>query len=244
MPVKTPHTPTTSKKRTLRTAPRRRPGRRVVAAAVAVLTGAALLTVDAVARQLGEERFADRIAARQGGRLADPEVVIEGYPFLLGAARGAHPEVRVTADAETRDGIPVKAAVDLHEVSERSDGYAAASVDAAFTAPFDSLGAGGGQNVRLSDAGDGRLRIEAGVLGMPVVVTAELRLDAGTVTLHADSAAVGDRPIDPAAPIIDRALSKRSRQLPPLPMGLKPTDVSVGPDGVTAHAHAQDVDLA
>ncbi|MEV0414358.1 DUF2993 domain-containing protein [Streptomyces sp. NPDC050448] len=240
MPLKSPHTPTPPKKRTVRTAPLRRPARRAVA--VAVLAGAALLTVDAVARQVAEERFADRIAARQGGPAA-PEVTIKGYPFLLDAARGTHPEVRVKADARTSDGLPVKAAVDLHEVSERAGGYAAASVDAAFTARFDSLGSRGGRDVRLSDAGNGRVRIEAGVVGMPLVITAELRLDAGAVTLHADSAALAGRPIDPAAPAIDRALSERRRQLPPLPMGLEATAVSVGSDGVTVHARAHRVDL-
>lgn len=248
MPTKTPHTkqtptaPHTPKGRTVRTAAPRRPVRRALA--VAVLAGAVLFTVDALARQVGEERFADRIAARQGAGLAAPDVTIEGYPFLLDAARGTHPEVRVTADARTGDGIPVKAAFDLHQVSGRPGGHTAASLDAAFTAPFGSLGSRGGQGVRLSDAGDGRVRIEAGVMGMPLVITAGLRLDAGTVTLHADGAALAGRPINPAAPAIDRALSEHSRQLPPLPLGLKATAVSAGPDGVTVHAHAQHVDLS
>ncbi|MFG2334060.1 LmeA family phospholipid-binding protein [Streptomyces sp. NPDC048604] len=223
----------------------RRQARRVIA--VTVLAGAALLTVDTLARHAAEERFADRmadrIADRHGSGRAAPEVTIEGYPFLLNAARGTHPEVRLEADALTPDGIPVNAAVDLREVSELGDGYTAASVDAAFTAPFDSIGSQGGREIRLSDAGNGRLRIESDILGMPLVITAELRLDAGAVTLRGDSATVAGRPIDPTAPAIERALSERRRQLPPLPLGLKATAVSVGADGVTAHAHAQRVDL-
>ena len=243
----TPDTPATPKKRTRRMALPRRQARPVIA--LAVLAGTALLTVDALARHVAEERFADRIAERHGSGLSAPEVSIEGYPFLLDTARGTHPEVRLKADARTRDGIPVKTVVDLREVSERAGGYAAESADATFTAPFDSLGSlgslgsQGGRKVRLSDAGNGRLRIESGVLGMPLIITAELRLDAGAVTLHADSAALAGRPIDPTAPAIGRALSKQRRQLPPLPMGLKATAVSVGADGVTAHAHAQGVDL-
>ncbi|MFF1491952.1 DUF2993 domain-containing protein [Streptomyces sp. NPDC058304] len=241
MPLKAPHTPTPPKSRTVRTAPPRRRVRRAVA--VVVLAGALLLTVDAVARQVGEERFADRIASRQGGGLRSPEVTIEGYPFLLDAARGSHPEVRVKGDARTSDGIPVKAAVDLHEVSEHAGGYAAQSLDAAFTASFDSLGSRGDRSVRLSDAGNGRVRIEAAVVGMPLVITAALRLDAGAVTLSADSASLAGRPLDPATPAIGRALSERSREIPPLPMGLEPTAVSVGPGGVTVHARARRTDL-
>ncbi|WP_369776984.1 DUF2993 domain-containing protein [Streptomyces sp. R33] len=241
MPLKSPYVPTTPKSRTVRTAPPRRRARRAVA--VAVLAGTLLITADAVARQVGEERFADRIAARQGRSLASPEVTIEGAPFLLAAARGTYPEVRVKADARTGDGIPVKAAVDLHEVSEHAGRYAAESLDAAFTAPFASLGSRGDRSVRLSDAGDGRVRIEAGVVGMPLVITAELRLDAGAVTLSADSASLAGHPIDPAAPAIARALSERSREIPSLPMGLEPTAVSVGPGGVTVHARAPRTDL-
>ncbi|MFE6844787.1 DUF2993 domain-containing protein [Streptomyces sp. NPDC057686] len=241
MPLRSPHTPTTAKSRTVRTAsPRRRAPRAV---AVALLVGAALLTADAVARQVAENRFADRIAARPGGGLASPEVTIEGYPFLLDAARGTHPEVRVRGDARTSDGIPVKASVDLHAVSEHAGGYAAQSLDAAFTAPFASLGSRGDRSVRLSDAGNGRVRIEAAVVGMPLVITAEPRLDAGAVTLSADSASLAGRPIDPATPAIGRALSERSRPIPPLPLGLEPTAVSVGSGGVTVHARARRTDL-
>ncbi|WP_406865203.1 DUF2993 domain-containing protein [Streptomyces sp. HUAS MG47] len=240
-----PHTTTSPKKQTGRVAPARRPARGVIA--LTLLAGAALLTVDTLARHTAEERFAnritERIADRHGSGPAAPEVTIEGYPFLLNTARGAHPEVRLTADALTPDGIPVKAAVDLREVSETADGYTAESVDAAFTAPFDSLATQGSRQIRLSDAGNGRLRIVSSILGMPLTIIAELRLDAGAVTLQADSAALAGRLIDPAAPAIDKALSERRRQLPPLPLGLKATTVTVGPDGITAHARARRVDL-
>ncbi|MFF3838451.1 LmeA family phospholipid-binding protein [Streptomyces sp. NPDC001930] len=247
MPLRTPHAPASPpapERRNVRrgrTGRPSRPYRRT--AAVTVLVGALLLTADALARQLGEERFADRIAARQGGGLTSPGVTIDGHPFLLHAARGHHPEVRVTGDARTPDGIPVRAEVDLHRVSEQPGGYAADSVDAAFTAPFDALGTAGDREMRLSDAGGGRLRIESGVLGMPLVITAEPRLDAGVVTLHADSATLAGRTLDPTAPAIAGALSRGHRQLPPLPLGLRPTEVTVGPDGITAHAEARRVNL-
>ncbi|MEU8773385.1 LmeA family phospholipid-binding protein [Streptomyces sp. NPDC048606] len=240
-----PVPPTTPRPKAARTAPPRRPSRRVLRVAVAtLLAGALLLAADALARQVGEERFADRIAARQNADVNSPKVTIEGCPFLLDAARGSHPEVRVTADARTPDGIPVKAAVDLHKVAKSPAGYTAASADAAFTAPFDALGPDGDRAVRLSDAGDGRLRMETAVMGMPLVVTAGLRLDAGVVTLHAESATLAGRRLPADTPAIERTLSAQSRRLPPLPLGLTPTTVTVGPDGVTAHAEAGRVSLA
>lgn len=79
---------------------------------------------------------------------------------------------------------------------------------------------------------------------MPLVITAEPRLDAGVVTLHADSATLAGRPLDPAASAVAGALSREHRQLPPLPLGLSPTGVTAGPDGTTAHAKARGVTLA
>ncbi|MEW2414491.1 DUF2993 domain-containing protein [Streptomyces sp. NPDC046866] len=222
----------------------RRPRRRAraVIAAAAVLT-AALPAADALARHHGESRLADRIAARHPGLRSAPQVRIGGCPFLLDAARGAHPEVRVSADAVTADGHPVRADVELRQVTERPGGYAASEVDARFTVPFDSLGARTDRALRFSDGGDGLLRIERRAFGIPVVVTARPHLENNTVTLRASAATLAGHPVDPATPAIAQALAERRWELPALPLGLHASEVTVGPDGLTAHARGEGVAL-
>ncbi len=222
----------------------RRPRRRIrIVLVVTAAFATALPAADALARHHGESRLTDRILSRHPALRSAPDVHIAGYPFLLDAARGTHPEVRVAADARTPDGRPVKAALDLREVSEHPGGYAASEVDARFTVPFDALGAPGGPAPRLSDAGGGRLRIERSAFGIPLVITARPQLQDNTVTLRAATATLAGRPVDPATPIIAEALAARHWELPALPMGLRASEVTVGPDGITAHAHAERVAL-
>ncbi|MFJ9642248.1 LmeA family phospholipid-binding protein [Streptomyces sp. NPDC004244] len=223
--------------------PRRR-RRLLIAGAALAAVAIALPAADALARERGESRLADRIAARHQDLRSAPQVRIGGYPFLLDAARGSHPEVRVTADGRAPDGRPVKAAVDLKEVTQGADGYSAAAVDARFTVPFDALAGEAGKGVRLSDAGDGQLRVERSAFGISAVVTARLQLKEDTVTLQATKATLAGRPIDPANPLIAEALAGKRWELPALPLGLRASEVSVGPDGVTARAHGERLTLS
>ncbi|MFJ7169908.1 DUF2993 domain-containing protein [Streptomyces globosus] len=247
MPADAPTTPAAAEPASAATAPDRpRPGRRrrtVIAATAALAVLLALPAADAFARHRGEDRLADRIAARHPDLRSKPQVEIGGYPFLLGAARGAHPEVRVRADGHAPDGRPVEADVELGGVSREKDGYTASAVDARFTVPFEALAGEAGGKATLSDAGNGRLRIERRALGLPVAVTAELRLQGDTVTLHATSATLAGAPVDPAMPMVRQALAEKQWKLPALPWGLHASEVSVGPDGVTAHARGEDVTL-
>ncbi|MFD7631214.1 DUF2993 domain-containing protein, partial [Streptomyces sp. NPDC059851] len=223
--------------------PRRRRRLLIALASLAALA-IALPAADALARERGESRLADRIAARHQDLRSAPQVEIGGYPFLLDAARGTHPEVRVTADGRTPDGRPVRAAVELKEVVQGPGGYTAGAVDARFTVPFDALATGTGKNLRLSDAGDGQLRVERSAFGIAAVVTARLELKDDTVTLQATKATLAGRPIDPANPLITEALAGKRWELPALPLGLRASEVSVGPEGVTARARGERLTLS
>ncbi|MFF2195497.1 DUF2993 domain-containing protein [Streptomyces sp. NPDC058157] len=221
-------------------APGRRP--RTLLAAAAALLLLSLPVADATARGLTESRLADRIARRQPGLTARPEVSVEGLPFLLRAARDRYPEVRVRADATTGAGRPVTADVTLDDVTAAGGGYRASSASARFTAPYASLGDGTGSTT-LSDAGGGRLLIRRDVLGAPLALTADVRLVGGVLSLRAASASLAGRRLDPDSPLITRALAAQTRTLPALPLGLRPTGVSAGAAGVTVTARAEDVDL-
>ncbi|MEU6299092.1 LmeA family phospholipid-binding protein [Streptomyces erythrochromogenes] len=219
--------------------PRRR--RALIAAALAGVLLLALPVADSVARGLAEERLADRIELKQTNLVGRPDVSIEGLPFLLRAARETYPEVRVRADAKTDRGSPVKADVTFDHVAREGDGYRADSASARFTAPYSSLGGGPDGDTLVSDAGNGQLLIRRTVLGAPVVLTAGVELHDGVVSLRPTAASVAGRAMDPASPLIAQALARQTRTLPELPLGLQPSGVSVGADGVTVTARAEDV---
>ncbi|MEV0928921.1 LmeA family phospholipid-binding protein [Streptomyces spongiicola] len=210
---------------------------------VAALLLVALPAADRVCAALAEKRIAERIAARQHELSGTPQVTVGGFPFLLGAARGAFPSVEVRADATTKEGRRVRATVELRDVAQRDGGYEAASADAGFTAPFDSLGEGLGAGATLSADGAGRLRVETGILGLPLTVVAEPRLTGRTISLVPVAASFAGRPVDPAGPRISAAFADRKVVVPELPAGLTPTRVSVDDAGVTLHARGDDVRL-
>ncbi|MFE7093996.1 LmeA family phospholipid-binding protein [Streptomyces erythrochromogenes] len=220
-----------------------RPGRRraLIAAGTAAVLLLAVPVADSVARGLAENRLADRISQRQTNLAGRPDVSIAGLPFLLQAARDTYPEVRVRADAKTDRGSPVKADVTFDNVSRAGDGYRADSASARFTAPYSSLGGGQDGDTVVSDAGNGQLLIRRSVLGAPVVLTAGVELHDGVVSLRPMAASVAGRAMDPNSPLIAQALARQTRTLPELPLGLQPSGVSVGADGVTVTARAEHV---
>ncbi|MCQ9135647.1 DUF2993 domain-containing protein [Streptomyces sp. IBSBF 2807] len=211
-----------------------------------VTTGAliALLpAADRFAAVSAEHRLADLIAGRQTAVVGTPQVSIDAFPFLLSAAEGSFSRVAVRADAVTGRGRPVQAAVDLKDVSEHAGSYRAASADARFTAPFSSFGADSGPDLSLSDDGHGRLRVERQVFGLPLTITAEVRLSGRTVKVVPVAASLAGRAVDPAGPRIQEAFAGQDRTLPKLPAGLDPRDVSVTASGVVLHAHGDDIRL-
>ncbi|WP_406388526.1 DUF2993 domain-containing protein [Streptomyces sp. NBC_00211] len=218
----------------------RRTRRWALAGASGLLVG--LVLADRVAAGVAEGRMADRIAARQSALVAAPNVSIDGFPFLWHAAAGTYPQVEVEGRAETRDGLPVTAAIDLRDVSKKPGGYSAAAARAEFKVPLDALGAKRGPDVRLTGH-DGRLEITRSVMGVPLVVTAALTLTGDTVTLEPTAASLAGRPLDPANPRIVAALKAAERKIPELPLGLSPSAISVDGSDVTVHSEAKDLAL-
>ncbi|KPI33599.1 Protein of unknown function DUF2993 [Actinobacteria bacterium OV450] len=218
----------------------RRTRRLVLAGACALIAG--LVLTDRVAAGVTEGRMADRMAARQSALVAAPDVSIDGFPFLWHAAAGSYPQVEVEGRAETQDGLPVTAAFDLHDVSRRRGGYSASAARAAFSVPLDALAAKRGSDVRLTGR-DGKLQITRTIMGMPLVVTAALKLTGDTVTLEPTAASLAGRALDPANPRIVAALNAVERKIPELPLGLAPSSVSVDDGAVTVHSEAKDLAL-
>ncbi|WP_030276965.1 DUF2993 domain-containing protein [Streptomyces sp. NRRL B-24484] len=212
--------------------------------ALAALAGlaAAALGTDRVAAGAAEDRLAHRVAARQPAVVGTPEVTVEGFPFLLEAARGTFPAVSVRADAHATGGLPVTARVDLRDVSERSGHYTAAGADARFTVPFDALASSLGPGSEVT-ADHGRLHLARSVLGLPLDVTADVGLSGHTVTVRPVTATLAGRPLDPADTRFAAVFQQRDRTLPQLPIGLAASSVSVDADGLTVHARADRTTL-
>ncbi|WP_240136549.1 LmeA family phospholipid-binding protein [Streptomyces sp. MUM 178J] len=229
---------------------RRRVG--AAAAVLALVLAVGLPVADGVSRRVAEGRLADRVAAERPSVRGEPDVDIAGGPFLLEAARDRYPEVRVQADAVTERGRPVRADLTFRDVSGRPDGYRARSADARFTVSYDSLGATGigaqrrgrAPAPRLSYAGDGQVLVHSTVLGMTAEVTADVVLAEGAVALHPVSVSVAGRAVDPSGPLVARAFTGARLPLPALPLGLTPSGVSAGPEGVTLSADAGPVALS
>lgn len=222
----------------------RRPGRtRRCALAGACALLAVLVLADRVAAGVAEDRMAGRIAARQSALVGAPDVSIDGFPFLWNAAAGNYPEVEVEGRARTDDGLPVTASLDLREVSRTAGGYAAATARGQFKVPLDALAAKRGAGVRLTGR-DGRMEITRSFMGVPLVVTAALKLTGDTVTLEPAAASLAGRPLDPANPQIAAALRAAERKIPELPLGLVPSGISVDAGAVTVRGEAREVALA
>ncbi|WP_431683361.1 LmeA family phospholipid-binding protein [Kitasatospora sp. KL5] len=220
---------------------RGRTRRRWAAAALAGLAAAAL-GADRVAAGAAEDRLAHRLAARQPAVTGTPQVTLGGFPFLVDAARGSFPTVQIRADAVAASGLPVEAAVGLRDVTERSGRYTAAKADARFTVPLDALASAVGQDTSVA-ADHGRLRLTRTVLGLPLDVTAEVRLADGTVGIRPVSATLAGRPLDPADGRFAAVFRDRDRPLPDLPAGLAADAVTVDGNGLTVHARAGRVTL-
>ncbi|MCU7820695.1 DUF2993 domain-containing protein [Kitasatospora sp. DSM 101779] len=204
---------------------------------------AAALGTDRVAAGAAEDRLAHRVADRQPSVVGTPEVTVEGFPFLLEAARGTFPAVSVRAAAHAAGGLPVAARVDLRDVSERSGHYTAAGAEARFTVPFDALAAALGPDSAVT-ADHGRLHLARSVLGLPLDVTAEVRLTGHAVNVRPVTATLAGRPLDPADTRFAAVFQERDRTLPELPIGLAASGVSVDGDGLTVHARADRTTLS
>lgn len=232
--------------------------RRVISLAVSLaLLGAVLVAVDRVAASFAAGQVA--AAIQRSERLAqEPEVHVEGFPFLTQALRGSYRQVDVTVLGLSRGDLRVSrldaqvTGVDL-PLSEVLDGRVGAVPARMVTATallayadLDRVARG----LRLGPAQGGLVRVTGSltVLGVRLSASAdsEVRLTGPrTVTLTARRVVLGDGRTLVGA-VLTRLIGGRLDlriTLPELPFGLAVSGLVARGDGVAVTARAQDVVL-
>lgn len=215
-----------------------------------IVLAAVLVVVDRVTHSAAQRQVAREVAETYS--LEDrPEVNIRGFPFLTQALRGHYRQIDLTAqDVAVRDMRISQLDVELADVE--------APLRSLLEREVSRVRAGtvnGEASVSLSEvrsrlpgdmqvqAQDGDLQVsgETSVLGRTVPVT-------GVVEVTADDAAITFRPtrieVDgrTGGSMLQERFTFRVR-LDELPLGLRPTGVRVGDDGVRVSATADGVAL-
>lgn len=214
-----------------------------------------------VADRVGAAYASDAIAAevQSSTRLqSEPEVEIEGFPFLTQALAGRYERVEVRATDvpageltlsrldTTLTGVQVPLSEALSG-SVRS--VPVERVRARALLGYDELSRrSGDRRLSVAPAGDGRVRVSGSlqVLGRTLSATAVSRVEAvdGAIVVTAESYDVGNEAADD---LLTRALGDRLNLRIPvtgLPYGLQVTGVEVRPDGVVVRAAAENTVLS
>lgn len=122
------------------------------------------------------------------------------------------------------------------------------NLSADVTVPFETLQERAGPGVSLSDAGEGRIRVEAPVeaLGRTWQASAvgDLSADGDTVVVHPTAAQIEGLPLlDGVLSAVARQAAGVRAQVPDLPRGVRLDAVTSTSDGVRAHVIGDGVPL-
>jgi hypothetical protein len=217
---------------------------------VLLLLGLAV-AADRVAVGIAEDRVGRELAAK-GGLQGAPDVEISGFPFLTQAIAGRYDDVRVSLTAEEL-GQPAgtEADVVLHGVHVPLSNVLSGSVeevpvdriDGTATLSYELLAEQLGGDSTLGREGDGlRITKTVELLGHTLPLTAT-----GTVTLDGDELVVDvERASGAGAEIPGFLVAQVSDLLdlryavPPLPFGLRLTEVAPGDEGLDVRVAARD----
>jgi hypothetical protein len=210
-----------------------------------------LVVVDRVGVAIAEDRVAEGIAEEAG--LDDPPVVdVVGVPVVDEAVRGRYDEVRIAftaADLGQPEGTEADVVLRGVEVplGDLLDGAVqrvpVERIDGTATLSYQLLAAQLGGDTRVERDGDGlRITRTVEVLGREVPLTAsgDVTLDGSDLVVDVEKAAgagveVPDIVIDRAADLLDLRYT-----VPPLPFGLRLTDVRPADEGVVVDVAAKD----
>ncbi len=225
---------------------------RALMIAVLVLLGLAV-AADRVLVVLTEDQLASAIQS-EGQLPAEPDISIEGFPFLTQAINGRYDSVRVGVDVEAL-GLPPGATADIRLVGAQvplssvfSGSISSVPVEKVLgtvTFPFDYIGEQlGGATVTRDGSG---LRVETTVSlfaqDFQVAATVELALVGREVALTASNVEGfgADLPDEVTAVVLD--LLDLSLPVPELPFGLVFTGIQVVGDGMRVVAEGNDIVL-
>ena len=216
------------------------------------LVGGVAFAADRIAVGQAERVSADRLQAELGTP-GEPDVDIEGFPFLTQVLGRSFGSVRVGADAvdPPGDGLTVQR-LDLHlrrvKAADRFRSLTAGEVDGTADLSYAAVGQLVGRPV--SYAGDGRIRVEltsrigSSSVNATVVGAPSVDLESQTVRLDNPAVTVNGRAVPQAlASTLARTLL-RAAPLSGIPLGLEVTSLEADEDGVTAGLRGRDVPLS
>ncbi|WMD09630.1 DUF2993 domain-containing protein [Streptomyces sp. FXY-T5] len=232
-----------------------------------VILGGLFVIADRVAVGFAEDEAADRLKTTEN-LSATPDVSIKGFPFLTQVAGGSLDDIEVgIKDYEAAAGNGQKIRIDDLRADmkgvEFSGDYSSATASTATgtaTIAYDELlktakseptqvAPGVTANViGLSDGGNGKIKVtvEATVLGTklpePVSVLSSVKVDNGTVRVHADGLPKFGG-VDIAENRV-RAITDFQQKIDGLPGGIKLDTVQAAPDGVEITVKGSGVRLA
>jgi len=225
---------------------------RALVISVLVLLGIAI-AADRVLVLVSENQLASAIQA-EGQLPGEPDISIEGFPFLTQAVRGRYDSVRVGVDVAAL-GLPTGATADIQLLGAQvpldsvlSGSVTSVPVDqvvGTITFPFDYIGAQLDGATVTRDGSGLRIETTVTVLGqdIPVAATADLALVGREVVLSASNVEGfgAELPDEVTAVVLD--LLDISLPVPELPFGLVFTGIEVVGDGLQVVAEGNDIVL-
>ena len=225
---------------------------RALLIAVVVLLGIAV-AADRILVLLTEDLLASSIQ-EEAGLPAEPDISIQGFPFLTQAIEGRYDSVRVGVDVlalglppgATADIQLLGAQVPLRSVLSRSVATVPVErVVGTVTFPFDYIGDQMDGATVTRDGSGLRVETTVALLGQdfPVAATAELALVGREVTLSASNveglgAELPDAVTSAVLDLLDLTLP-----VPDLPFGLAYTEIRVVGEGMQVVAEGNDIVL-
>jgi hypothetical protein len=222
--------------------------RRLLAVLVAVVVlAAAALLVDRLLHASAEDRIADELA-RAVDVEGEPEVTVEGFPFLTQLAAGELDSVRARADAVATEGVR------LLDVTAHARGVTveqpstAGRLDLEGTLPDKALQQLVDEKVRgvsVSSAADG-VHLATEVLGLDLALVAAPEVADGGISVQVTQVRLGGAQIDTEdlGSLVSDDLLQLELEVPDLPLGLRLVDVVPGDGGLRLSLTGEDVVLA
>ena len=218
----------------------------VVTVLVVVLLVGAAAIADGVLRGQAEERVAAEVQQAIPGVTAEPDVTIEGFPFLTQVLGEHLTSVRITAAEATVDGLRLEdVVVRLHDVTTAAPYVAKTAEMTALARPDDVQAVLGLEGMELG-AREGELVATADVLGVPLDAVMTARPEGRDVVVDVTAFELGGFRVESS--VLPEDLTAQLQGLrftiSGLPEGMALTEVLLTDDGVRLAAVGRQLSLS
>lgn len=221
-----------------------------------------MVAADRAAAWAAEDQIAEQIAKRAAEReiqmQGEPDVSVEGFPFLTQVVGGEFEAINIRMSGVSLDGVDVNTldiravgvAADVGKLMAGSGDVRASRLTGSATVPFavveEALGIEGTKVTGRSGQLVIRVPFDYGIGSVTAVAHAGVSVSKGVVRVKVSEIDVADRKVPSyARPALDALARKLSREvaMPKMPYGLRLEAAQITESGVAATASAQDVTL-